>query len=144
MTMRWWSGEDPADRAAEYAAYLESLFPTLPGRIRELSRIPCHDASLTRLALSTPTRELLLEMELAGTTGNLRLRYEAVENFVSTGRADEGLPSPGGYGDLGYDEIDIGADRTFVHRLLFSNGIEFEITFRDVRIENYVASVETI
>lgn len=143
--MSWWAGEDTADRAAEYAVYLDSILARLPPHIHALSHIPCHDANLTRLTLSPRTCELLLDMELAGTkTGrNLRLRYEAVENFVSTGRPDEGLPSPGGYGDLGYDEVDLGADGTFVHRLLFSNGIEFEITFRDVRIEESVASAET-
>lgn len=88
MSMSWWSGDDTADRAAEYAAYLGSIFGRLPPQIQALSRIPCHDANLTRLALSTRTRQMLLEMELAGSrTGhNLRLHYEAVDHFVSTGR----------------------------------------------------------
>lgn len=142
LTMNWWAGDDTADRGAEYEAHLERIWDRLPSSVQELSRIPFHDTNLTRLTLSIPARELLLHMELAGTKSgsNLLVRYRDVEQFNTTGGADEGLAGPGGYGDLGYDEVDITGAGRFIHRLLFSSGIELEITFGDVEIEEVASS----
>ena len=46
-----------------------------------------------------------------------------------------GLGGPHGFGDLGYDEIDVGEDGPFEHRLLFSSGIELAVRFADLIIE---------
>ena len=48
-----------------------------------------------------------------------------------------GLGGPRGYGDLGYEEVDI-VDGSLVHRMLFSGNIEMEIRFQSfvLRYEN--------
>ena len=140
MTIEWWAGDDPADRVAEYSSYLQSIWSQLPISIQQLSRIPSHDANLRRLHLDTLTRELTVDFDLFGSTGRtLRLRYLAVQSYMSTGAPDEGLAGPSGYGDLGYDEVDVEPMAGFVHRMLFSNGIEIEIMFTDVQISENAA-----
>jgi hypothetical protein len=39
------------------------------------------------------------------------------------------LPGPGGYGDFGYDEIEVIGPAQFEHRILFSSGIRLVIRF---------------
>lgn len=132
MTMAWWAGEDAAERASEYSEYLRTIYPNLPSCLQELAGLPIHDSNLRQLRVLPSNTELTLELDLAD--GNrLVVCYSGVSSFISTGTPDEGLSGPGGYGDLGYDEVDIGPDGYFVHRLLFSNAIEFEIIFLDVK-----------
>ena len=53
---------------------------------------------------------------------------------------EKGLPGPHGYGDLGYDEVDVLEPGLFEHRMLFSTGItlsihhrEFHLRFEDIK-----------
>ncbi|HWX42575.1 MAG TPA: hypothetical protein VN345_15600 [Blastocatellia bacterium] len=48
---------------------------------------------------------------------------------------DKGLVGPNGFGDLGYDEIEVLDGGMFEHRLLFSSGIELAIMFEEFRLE---------
>ena len=43
------------------------------------------------------------------------------------------LPGLGGYGDLGYDEVDLTDAGVCVHRMLFSTGVELVWEFGDLR-----------
>ena len=77
---------------------------------------------------------MTVQMRLTGDDGHGRLRkfqldYVGVTSFKSIAEHEKGLPGPQGYGDLGYEEIDV-VDGLFVHGILFSGGIEFEIRFK--------------
>jgi hypothetical protein len=135
MTISWWGGEDEADRAGEYRAYLESIEASLTPDVQQLTQISLHDANLVELLLNVRESKLELHLELPGESQRTAsILYSGLVSFKSTGAPDEGLAGPGGYGDLGYDEVDLSGDGLFLHRILFSNGIEFEVTFRRVAL----------
>lgn len=52
-----------------------------------------------------------------------------------TGDPDKGLPGPNGFGDIGVDEIEVFED-SFEHRILFSNGIELHIRFKEFSLQH--------
>ncbi len=54
--------------------------------------------------------------------------------FRSIANPNKGFAGSFGYGDWGYDEVDIMDDGTFIHRVLFSSGIEFEILFSGFKL----------
>lgn len=58
----------------------------------------------------------------------VKLHYSGVTEFCSNAQHEKGLAGPRGYGDLGYEEVDI-VDGCLVHRMLFSGNIEMEIRF---------------
>ena len=64
-----------------------------------------------------------------GRTRRLFLTYHGVVSFCSTDEPDDGLPGSLGYGDLGYDEIDLTDDGFLEYRMLFSSGIELQVVF---------------
>lgn len=43
--------------------------------------------------------------------------------------SDDGLCGPGGYGDLGYCEVDRAASAGFIHRMLFSSVVVLTVKF---------------
>ena len=45
-----------------------------------------------------------------------------------------GLAGPHGYGDLGYDEIEVLRDGLYEHRILFSSGIELQVRFTGFKL----------
>jgi hypothetical protein len=96
-----------------------------------LASLSFHDAALRELRLHPSSRELTMCLDLPDSSV-AELTYHDLQKFISTGSPDSSLASPGGFGDFGYDEIDQAEDGAFVHRILFSSGIEFEIVFRDV------------
>ncbi|WP_162668597.1 hypothetical protein [Gemmata massiliana] len=59
------------------------------------------------------------------------LTYTGIEQVESTADPKVGLGGPYGYGDLGYDELDILPTGTIEHRFLFSSGIELAIAFHN-------------
>lgn len=153
FTYNWWAGDYPAEAkakadalACQYAPYLESILPDLPDELQRFARkCRLHDAHLLRLDLLPDTRELGLELvghhygdELAPEEKIpqhflrwFRLTYRGIKSFTTTGNPDRGLPGSHGYGDLGYDEIEMVGPKFFEHRLLFSSNIEFQIRFND-------------
>jgi hypothetical protein len=131
FTIEWWGGEDDSDQSQAYAEHLHHVEPRLSPNVRRLASASFHDAALRELRVDPSSRELTMRLDLSdGSVANLT--YHDLQVFVSTGSPDSGLASPGGFGDFGYDEVDVVDDGAFVHRILFSNGIEFEIVFRDV------------
>jgi hypothetical protein len=131
FTMEWWAGDDDSDQSQAYAEHLQHLESRLPPNVRRLASASFHDAALRELRVTPSSRELTMRLDLPDSSVT-NLTYHDLQKFISTGSPDSGLSSPGGFGDFGYDEIDQAEDGAFVHRILFSNGIEFEIVFRDV------------
>lgn len=64
----------------------------------------------------------------------IHLVYRGVTSFLSTADPAQGLSGPHGYGDLGYNEIELVEARRFEHRMLFSTGIELEIQFEEFQL----------
>jgi hypothetical protein len=145
FTIQWWSGEIedqmPAFRA--YDEYLAGVrMELLPELRRLLDEVSLHDSRLRRLHISPEKKELLIELDGCGPDEGqqsyhalkIRLMYSSVESFESLADPEAGLAGPHGYGDLGYDEIEILRPGLFQHRMLFSTGIEFAVTFTGFRL----------
>lgn len=57
------------------------------------------------------------------------ITYTGVRRLTVSPAAEGGLCGPGGYGDLGYCEVDRVGPDGFVHRMLFSSGITLAVEF---------------
>lgn len=121
-----------------YRNYIDSIVTSLPDDLRKLVRgVSLHDARLRRLDLSTENRRLVLELDgygyddrsFSSVDRKFRLTYEGVQSLTSTADPNAGLPGPHGYGDLGYDELEVLPQKLYEHRMLFSSGIELQIRF---------------
>lgn len=140
MTIHKWSGTngDALKALKEYQAYLDSVQATLPSELQRFtSKVSLHDARMRRLHLAAG----LLKLELDGcgyqeesrsyVNRRFALTYGGVDSLTSTADPDSGLPGPHGYGDLGYDELEVLANGHYEHRMLFSTGIELLVRFTE-------------
>jgi hypothetical protein len=140
FTIQWWSGEIqdqmPAFRA--YEAYLAGVRKDFPPEIcRLLDEVSLHDSRLRRLHVISEKKEVLIELDGCGYDEGqqlyhdlkIKLAYGGVSSLESLADPDVGLAGPHGYGDLGYDEIEILKPGLYQHRMLFSTGIELAVTF---------------
>jgi hypothetical protein len=137
FTMKWWSGEAEHDANEEYQAHWRNL-TRIPPALRRLEEdVGLHDAHLLRMENGLRGELLLILSRLdgQGRRSPLTLKYLDVASMVITSDPGVGLSGPHGFGDLGYDEIDIGADGLAEHRILFSSGIEISVRFRDLVLE---------
>ena len=57
------------------------------------------------------------------------LTYTGVERVESTADPAVGLRGPHGYGDFGYDEVEVLPTGAFEHRMVFSSGVELCVVF---------------
>ena len=131
FTVEWWRGDDESDPFPSYRAHIAALRSKLvPDLLAIDERVSLHDAWLRDLVLNPTagTLQLVLDGDDHGELCKITLRYAKVTLFHCIADPEKGLPGPHGYGDLGYDEIDL-AGNEFVHRILFSSGVEFEIRF---------------
>ena len=75
----------------------------------------------------------ILKLKLAaGQT--VELHYSGLSEFESLQTPARALMGPRGYGDLGYDEIDIVEGGPFEHRLLFCSSIELRFRFASLEL----------
>ena len=138
FTLRWWEGkvENPMVVNEQYCRYVQSVKKSLPKDLWRLFwNVSLHDAHLRRLHFA----QHKLELKLDGGRRDkgkyrlglqrFRLTYDGVSRMTSLASPKRGLGGPGGYGDLGYDEIEVIADGLFEHRILFSSGIELQVRF---------------
>lgn len=141
FTMQWWTGcQDlsfaPARNAADqYQDHLTRIRDRLSQEaLRIVEELPLHDSRLRLLEIDMCKAVLLMELDAVDSSGQpikVTLTYEELTSVRSIVREEESLSGPNGYGDLGYDEIDLADDR-FEHRILFSTGIELDIVFGKV------------
>jgi hypothetical protein len=135
FTMTWWSGDAIRDPFPDYANHLASIRDRLPRDLLATEEtVSLHDTRLRELRLSLAERTLLLELDSHSGEERFSLCYTGVEWLESVADPKLGLGGPGGYGDLGYCEVDILANGAFEHRLLFSTGIELTIACHDFRL----------
>jgi hypothetical protein len=140
FTFDWWADAGDTESPKPYFGYLERITPQLPPELQRFVReCSLHDGRVTRLVIDTAQKTVTLHLD-----GNcyderlpksyarrFRLAYLGVETFTSTADPNRGLGGPAGYGDLGYDEIELLEAGRFEHRMLFSSSIEFHIRFTD-------------
>ena len=131
FTLKWWSCE-----VEDMHAVLDA-YRSLPADLRKLVHgVSLHDARLRRLDLSTESRRLVLELDGCGYDDQahsyfdtqFRLTYEGLQSLTSNADPDAGLPGPHGYGDLGYDELEVIPSKLYEHRM---SGIELQIRFTE-------------
>ena len=89
-----------------------------------------HDARLRQLVVLPTGADTRLVLDSYAGDERFTLTYSGVERVESTADPGAGLGGPHGYGDLGYDEVDVLPSGAFEHRLLFSSGIELAVVFR--------------
>jgi hypothetical protein len=143
FTLSWWAGETDYDQTVidDYRRYRDSVIDSLPVDCRRLSAdVRLHDSHLRRLHFSNGTLELNLDgcgFDEASRTNfdqKIRLTYRGVRSLASTADPQAGLPGPHGYGDLGYNEIEIIEPGVYEHRMLFSSGIELQVQFSEFSV----------
>ena len=132
FTMSWWRGAPDGfgrGRHDDYFAHVTALRVRVP---RELlptlnALLALHDAELRHLRLEPVRATLHISLENRYTDERFTLAYSGVEHFASESDPEELCDH--GYGDLGYDEVDLSPAGAFVHRMLFSSGIELVVVF---------------
>ncbi len=142
--MHWWAG--PMERRTtadqhtktidDYNIYLATIRHRVPPALVDES-LGTHDSHLRQFSVDIDRKEAVLELDYAELNtgqnrwvkGKVQLRYSGVHAVLSTADPNVGLPGPHGYGDLGYDEVDVLPNGLIEHRLIFSTGIELDIRF---------------
>ena len=136
---------DSRAAAEQYSAYLDSIRSKLPpALVLLLDEFTIHDARVRELHLSVEQRTLTIRLDAHDQAMTqrrqryLRLQYRDVTEVGSTADPDKGLLGPHGYGDLGYDELELLSDGMLEHRFLFSSGIEIFVRFgnADLMVES--------
>lgn len=126
---------EPATRfaAAEYEKYFESVRDRMPQPYLHLiAEWHLHDSRLAGLQVDSASQSAVMRLESwkhDRSGGDLVITYRGVIQVSTESDSEKGLPGPYGFGDLGYDEMEVGTDHRFEHRILFSSGIELRIEF---------------
>jgi hypothetical protein len=138
--------DEITSRVKEYRAYLESIGSGLSRRFQHfLDLASLHDGEVLEISIEPSSAVASLRCRALDNASNgrnghyLRLNYHEVQNFQSIGPEEESFGGDG-YGDIGYDEIELLAEGVFQHRLLFSTGIEIAVTFRDFTFDELLWS----
>lgn len=138
FTIDWWAGYqsndsvDPMDAVHAYQAHLRGIRDRLtPELIALQESISLHDATLLALDVRGPIA--VIRLKLCDGAG-MELRYSGLTSLESVQKPECSLDR-GGYGDLGYDEVDVFDDGTFEHRLLFASSIELRLRFAALELK---------
>lgn len=108
----------------DYIAGITDKLP--PDLVRFNQEIIVHDGCLRKLELNVEQKQAVLTIDASS---GVKLQYNQVISLCSTSDPQKGLAGPYGYGDIGWDEIELIVDGLFEHRFLFSSGIELAIQF---------------
>jgi len=139
--MDWWTGIqklDIKDSSYEYQVHLDAIRENIPKDLLMMQEaMPLHDARLREMDYTVTSKALNIRLDGDDGKGGLRqyyLRYSNVVSFYTSANPGKGLPGPHGYGDWGYDEVDVADDGRTEHRILFSSGIEFQTVFGEFKL----------
>jgi hypothetical protein len=145
FTIEWWSGETNYDASIfdRYQIFINSFLDRLPADHRRLAtELSLHDAHLLNLVAALDRRTVQLHLDGRGFNATNKsyfgrrftLTYSGVTKIETTANPTKGLPGPHGFGDLGYDEIELLDSGSIEHRMLFSTGIVLSIQHSDFSI----------
>lgn len=115
---------------AGYTAHLESIAPRLPAELLDACSM-VHDSSL--VSMHTDLRAKRLDMLVLTARGHEHWVFEGAE-YVRWVNNMMSLPGPPGFGDMGYEELDIDDNGRMVVRILFSSGLELHVAFTGFRL----------
>jgi hypothetical protein len=125
-----------AEAVARYDAYLQSIRPEMPEAVRELvDGFHLHDARVLSMGRRGDTLVISLQLDVPPSE-LLTITY----TLAGTPQLDQGLfpwATPGAAPTWLYEEIELvreGERSHFVHSILFSNGWEVRLPFREVRV----------
>jgi len=147
FTMEWWGGFQQSrsddrpktgasddDIPKQYQAYFESIRDKLPSAVAALNEANLHDSTLDLLRVNPSASRMELRVKMCdwtGAAGAFTATFEGVQEVRFFSDPEQSLPGPGGFGDLGYWEIDLAEDG-YEFRALFSTGIEMAVRFSAV------------
>lgn len=144
LTLDWWMNKCGRQELERYWAYNDGIRSRLPPDLLALlDEVSLHDAKLRALDLEVGERKLVISLDGYRYTREsneacrraITLTYGGLREVHSTADPKTGLGGPHGYGDIGYDEIEVHPDGSFEHRLLFSSGIELAVRFERFRLD---------
>jgi hypothetical protein len=139
FTLEWWCGCQTGgvgDPSADYVRHVAAIRARLPADLLALQEsISLHDSRLRQLVVLPAAAAVRLVLDSHAGDERFTLVYSGVEQVESTADPEAGLGGPHGYGDLGYDEVDVLPSGAFEHRLLFSSGIELSLVFRGFELQ---------
>lgn len=143
FTMKWWlafQGDMPKKEQRrpqkEYDLCYASVKKQLPKQFVDFDKsYSLHDATLLKLRFNAEKQQLKIKVILAivhekfieGRNGTLT--YSGVTNFSISKPAEHSPASSDNYAFLLADEIEVISPDVFEHKILFSSGVEFDITF---------------
>lgn len=139
FTLDWRHGiqslESP-DVFDDYQIHFDRIRDRLPRSLIQLHQeVSLHDANVTSMTTLFDTE--VFQIQLLGFTskGSAR-RIQLDYSGVTAIRVLIGSPlgGPTGFGDLGYCEVHVADAELLEHDLLFSSGIELQITFADLQL----------
>jgi hypothetical protein len=133
FTLAWWCGtqpEDGSDAGAEYARHLAAIRHRLPPDLLATQEsVSLHDTRLREWVVLPADGTTRLVLDSHAGDERFTLTYTGVERVESTADPAVGLRGPHGYGDFGYDEVEVLPTGAFEHRMVFSSGVELCVVF---------------
>jgi hypothetical protein len=133
FTLAWWCGtqaDDGSDPGAEYARHLEAIRHRLPPDLLATQEsVSLHDARLREWVVLSAAGTARLVLDSHAGDERFTLTYTGVERVESTADPAVGLQGPHGYGDFGYDEVEVLPAGAFEHRMVFASGVELCVVF---------------
>ncbi len=137
----WSDWNENAVQVVAYRSYIQSVRSRLPQDLQLLTGaggdVSLNDGEVGLLRVSVEAKSVDLVINGKWINGIVvgsrvfHLTYTGVVSVISQiDSAAKGLHGSG-YGDHGFDEIEVIGNSLYEHRLLFSSGIELQIRFRD-------------
>lgn len=141
FTRSWANGDmDDAECRAvsvRYKDHLDAILPVLPDAVGRLATaINVHDGLIRRACFEAGSRTFALALRCGDLqVGNfdLDLTYSHAELCPGDLAQLREVASDAGAEAL-YDEVDMGGDATYIHRVLFWPSAEIEVTFRELTL----------
>jgi hypothetical protein len=139
FTLAWWCGtgpDDGSDPGAEYARHLAVIRHRLPpDLLASQESVTLHDARLRQWVVLPAAGIARLVLDSHAGDERFTLTYSEVERFESTADPAVGLRGPHGYGDFGYDEVEVLPTGAFEHGMVFSSGVELCVVFGGFKLQ---------
>lgn len=127
--------------AIEYENYLDGVRSLLPSGLVSLttrkSGVSLNDSTIQSIETSIQEQTVVFCLngrwikETVVGLRTFRLQYKGVTRVTSSVAPDLHGLFGGGYGNHGFDEVEVLKEGLFEHRMLFSSGIEIAVQFSD-------------
>jgi hypothetical protein len=139
FTLEWWANHCDINVFDTYDTYInQNRTRILADLLQIYDEVSLHDARLRSMIVLPEVKTTSIELDGCRLLENgnyasreIWLSYSKVDYFKITADPNRGLAGPHGFGDLGYDEIEVIKDGLFEHRMIFSSGIEIQIRFEE-------------